>query len=304
MNQVVEKNPIVYARGNSVVANSRDVAEFFGKEHRNVMRAIDNLIAMEPELALNFERKQILIPIDNGGHRHIRSFDMDRDGFSLLAMGFTGKPALHWKLRYISAFNTMEAALRRAHDAERNDLPSAADNKVFGLSVSKVNSVARIVSVANAIYGPEAARALWEAEPGLPRLADKAVSALAGTADDDPVGCFRHLMRASAGNGRTVGQVLSLALHDKPAARALKDFGIAVDPREAPGFVAFANGHDFLARVFAETQWVGDWRIALAQLPGARPSRGNIAFGEGMSRAVLISRGEVLALLNPASALN
>lgn len=37
---------------------------------------------------------------------------MNRDGFSLLAMGFTGKKALEWKLKYINAFNEMERQLR------------------------------------------------------------------------------------------------------------------------------------------------------------------------------------------------
>lgn len=188
--------------------------------------------------------------------------------------------------------------------AEDEDLPSLADGKVFGLRVAKVNAAARMIAVANSIYGPEAARALWEAEPGLPRISGKAISVLAGTAEDDPVGCFRHLMRQAAGGGRSVGQMLSLGLHDRPAARALPDYGIAIDSREAAGFVAFANQHPFLARAFAETQWIGDWRVALAQLPGARPSRGMIGFGVCRSRAVLISRGEVLALLNPVSSLN
>ena len=174
---------------------------------------------------------------------------------------------------------------------EDEDLPSLADGKVFGIKVAKVNAAARMISVANAIYGPEAARALWEAEPGLPRLSAKALSSLAGTAEDDPVGCFRHLMRAATGGGQTMAKVLSLAMHDRLAARSLKDFGIAVDPQEAPGYVAFANQNAFLARHFADTQWIGDWRVALAQLPGARPSRGNITFGATTSRAVLVSRG-------------
>ena len=40
------------------------------------------------------------------------AFLMTRDGFALLAMGFTGKRALHWKLKYIEAFNAMENELR------------------------------------------------------------------------------------------------------------------------------------------------------------------------------------------------
>ena len=179
------------------------------------------------------------------------------------------------------------------------DLPAMADGKVFGMRVAKVNAAARLISCANAIFGPEAARALWAQEPGLPRLAGHGVSALAGTACDDPVGCFGHLLRQATGVGGTVGQMLGLAIHDKPAARKLKDFGLILDPGEAPGYLAIANQHPFLARAFAETQWIGDWRIALAQLPGARPSKGAMAFGSATSKAVLVSRGELIGLMNP-----
>lgn len=61
-------------------ANSRDVAEHFGKEHRNVMRDIDNLIRAEPSISLNFEK--VSTPSDTKvGPRFIHTFDMDRDGF-------------------------------------------------------------------------------------------------------------------------------------------------------------------------------------------------------------------------------
>ncbi|TIT24487.1 MAG: hypothetical protein E5W70_03585 [Mesorhizobium sp.] len=213
------------------------------------------------------------------------------------------KPAAKRFKKWVTA--EVLPALRRSGayvmTAEDEDLPSLADGKVFGMRVAKINAAARMISVANSIYGPAAARALWETEPGLPKLSQKAVSVLAGTADDDPVGCFHHLMRAAAGNGRTIGQVMSLAIHDRLAARGMKEFGIVIDPQEAPGMIAVANQHPFLARHFAETQWIGDWRIALAQLPGAKPSRGGIAFGTVVTKAVLISRGEVLALLNPVS---
>lgn len=43
-------------------------------------------------------------------------YEMDRDGFSLLAMGFTGEKALKWKLDYIRAFNTMESELKRIYE--------------------------------------------------------------------------------------------------------------------------------------------------------------------------------------------
>lgn len=108
-----ESEPIVFSKNGHVFANSRDVASFFEKEHRNVLASIDSLIEQEPRLALlNFQQGYYLL--ENTGKQQHRCFDMSRDGFTLLAMGFTGNKALKWKMRYIEAFNAMEAELRRA----------------------------------------------------------------------------------------------------------------------------------------------------------------------------------------------
>jgi Rha family phage regulatory protein len=78
-----------------VVADSRDVAAFFGKRHDNVVRDIDNLLKELGEGGLlNFEQTPYVDP-QNG--QTYRRFDMDRDGFTLLAMGFKGKKALDFR---------------------------------------------------------------------------------------------------------------------------------------------------------------------------------------------------------------
>lgn len=103
------RQPIVTIDDGKAFANSRDVAAFFEKEHSNVIRDIRNLIEKEPKLGLlNFEAIKFK-DLTGEGTAYYR---MDRDGFSLLAMGFTGTKALKWKLRYIEAFNIMEAELR------------------------------------------------------------------------------------------------------------------------------------------------------------------------------------------------
>lgn len=105
------RQPVVVVKDGEVFTNSRDVAAFFDKEHRGVLRDIDNLLKSEPDLGLhNFVQGSYTLS-GTGSQQH-RCFDMNRDGFTLLAMGFTGGKALKWKLRYIEAFNTMEAELR------------------------------------------------------------------------------------------------------------------------------------------------------------------------------------------------
>lgn len=64
---------------------------------------------------LNFEQTYYTHP-QNG--QQYRMYQMDRDGFTLLVMGYTGDKALYWKLQYIAAFNTMEEVLRERHPPE------------------------------------------------------------------------------------------------------------------------------------------------------------------------------------------
>lgn len=118
-----ERNPVVFEKEGEVFTNSRDVAAYFGKNHRDVMRAVDNLIQQEQELGLrNFAQGVYTLP-ETHDQQH-RCYDMDRDGFTLLAMGFTGAKALKWKLCYIEAFNAMEAELARQTAMAGFNIPS------------------------------------------------------------------------------------------------------------------------------------------------------------------------------------
>ena len=106
-----EQQPIVFIQNGEVFANSRDVAEYFGKQHRHIIRDIEKLIA---ERVPNFGQTVVYRENPSGGASiKSKAYNMDRDGFTLLAMSFSGKKALQFKLRYIEQFNAMEAELRR-----------------------------------------------------------------------------------------------------------------------------------------------------------------------------------------------
>ena len=96
------------------MTNSLLVAEKFGKEHCNVLKAIDNLILQTTnnQCEVIFDVTSIELPQPNGGVRKSKVYVMNRDGFSLLVMGFTGEKALRFKLDYITAFNRMEELIR------------------------------------------------------------------------------------------------------------------------------------------------------------------------------------------------
>lgn len=93
------------------MADSRNVAIMFGKRHDNVLRDIRGLLNFEDTpCARHFRASTHVDPRNGQTYPH---YLMDRDGFSLLAMGFTGARATRWKLAFIEAFSAMEAELRR-----------------------------------------------------------------------------------------------------------------------------------------------------------------------------------------------
>lgn len=102
--------PAVFNKNGQVMTNSRDIAAYFGKQHKNVLRDIDNLEYSETFTRLNYEPCETPHPTIKG--RMDRSFNMTRDGFTFLVMGFTGKEATRFKEAYIAQFNAMEATLR------------------------------------------------------------------------------------------------------------------------------------------------------------------------------------------------
>lgn len=127
MNELTQVPIQVYLSDNVPVVTSRNVAEYFHKRHDNVLRDIDNIISdmeeigyQNPKLGADIFNQNSKLRADMfheityraGTGKAYREFEMTRDGFTLLAMGFTGKEALGWKLKYIDAFNRMEEYIK------------------------------------------------------------------------------------------------------------------------------------------------------------------------------------------------
>lgn len=111
--QVVVENDLKNENG-QIVVSSRMVAERFGKQHKHVLDSIENITAEKSALMGTY-----FIPstYKAGTGKNYKEYLMTRDGFTLLAMGFTGKEALKFKLAYIEAFNKMEEALKNQQPA-------------------------------------------------------------------------------------------------------------------------------------------------------------------------------------------
>lgn len=99
---------LVEVKNDEVVTSSLQVAEVFEKNHRHVLRDVDNLKQDVPNFGQMFHESNE----PDSYSRNRRVYYMTRDGFALLAMGFTGKKALEFKLQYIDAFNRMEQTIK------------------------------------------------------------------------------------------------------------------------------------------------------------------------------------------------
>jgi anti-repressor protein len=102
---------LVIMKDQQALTTSLQVAEVFKKEHSKVMRSIENI-----RQAKNGESVVDELFVKSS-YRNLQNHEqpmyyINRDGFTLLAMGFTGKKAMEFKLKYIEAFNSMEAQIR------------------------------------------------------------------------------------------------------------------------------------------------------------------------------------------------
>lgn len=101
----------LFNKGGQIVVSSRTIADDFSKRHADVIRAIEEYLTDAEVRSLNCLIESSYI--DSKGEAR-KEYLITRDGFSLLIMGFKGKEALQWKLKYIEAFNKMEEIIKNS----------------------------------------------------------------------------------------------------------------------------------------------------------------------------------------------
>lgn len=100
--------PHVSVIDGQLTTTSRDIAEVFDRDHRNVVKRIAELDCTPEFRSANFSAHPYINPQNGQTYTEYR---ITRDGFSFLCMGFTGAKAAQWKERYISTFNEMAEKL-------------------------------------------------------------------------------------------------------------------------------------------------------------------------------------------------
>lgn len=166
---------LVLIRNDVAMCDSLQVAEKFHKRHDNVLRSIEGLLKNEE----THEMFILKTYVEEQNGQAYPMYYMNRDGFSLLAMGFTGKEALYWKLEYIKAFNTLEFMLLE------HQSPVWKDTRAYAKEIRKQEAEAIKELVEYAISnGSTHAKTYYTS---LSTLADKAAGIQRGKRDQSSI---------------------------------------------------------------------------------------------------------------------
>ena len=196
--------------------------------------------------------------------------EMTRDGFTLLAMGFTGKAAMAWKVRFIEAFNLMEAELAARTDEgiQTNLIPS------FGDDLGTRDKLT-LIRETRLLHGIPAGRRMWSML-AMPDVSGR--NAGVGLLADPGEGraCATYLLGLDVG-GRQVAGWLADGQDDV----RLNRLGLRV--REDGLFVGHAS------QVFAGSRWSGGrHRLALAALEGVHPNPAPLSLAGASMRGLVL----------------
>ena len=115
MNAIAHINDAVFIQDQQVKTTSLKVAELFNKQHKDVLRKLESLDCSPEFTSAHFCAHVQTIEIGNGASRESKYYEMTKDGFMFLVMGFTGAAAAKIKEAYINTFNQMAAMLYNLH---------------------------------------------------------------------------------------------------------------------------------------------------------------------------------------------
>lgn len=117
------QNQLVHQSGDRLIVTTLEISNRFGRQHKDVLHSIEKI-----ECSQEFRRRNFTpSSYSNSQNKAQPMFELTRDGFTFLCMGFTGSQAALWKERYIEAFNQMEAALHSNPPAHQQQLSLARE---------------------------------------------------------------------------------------------------------------------------------------------------------------------------------
>lgn len=232
--------PVGESAQGKIVTSSQAVAYYFEKDHGKVLRSIRSLLSFQETsegMTKNGHTPKWFYEYqytNEQNHQTYPAFLMTRDGFTLLAMGFTGKKALEWKIRYIQAFNEMERKLKEQENIKTQNCVLTSDSKTPDVAPPEVLAQARAKTMLMNARTRQAK--LWK------------------TLADESTGTYREICKVYAANILAGKEVLPLP---KPPEKLMT----ATELGEATGLTAMnvgllANKYNLKTAAFG--QWVYD----------------------------------------------
>ena len=230
--------PVGESAQGKIVTSSQAVAYYFEKDHGKVLRSIRSLLSFQETsegMTKNGHTPKWFYEYqytNEQNHQTYPAFLMTRDGFTLLAMGFTGKKALEWKIRYIQAFNEMERKLKEQENPTAQNC--TVNSKTPDVAPPEVLAQARVKTMLMNARTRQAK--LWK------------------TLADESTGTYREICKVYAANILAGKEVLPLP---KPPKKTMT----ATELGEATGLTAMnvgllANKYNLKTTAFG--QWVYD----------------------------------------------
>lgn len=120
---IIQQNVVYKTEKGTPVTDSLKVAQVFGKQHKNIMQAVRNILGSAENSAHRHWFYESTYLDAQGKPRPM--FIMNRDGFSLLAMGLTGAKAMQFKVGFIEQFNAMEKVVRQVQQVPTPAIPQS-----------------------------------------------------------------------------------------------------------------------------------------------------------------------------------
>lgn len=241
-------NLVTINQNNQAVTTSLMVAETFNKQHKGILKSIKNLDIPEDFNERNFAPVKYL---DKKGEER-PMYEITRDGFTLLAMGFTGAKAMEFKIKYINAFNEMAemiAAQRLEDDMEIDDIALKYDEG----SINVAEFELRAVKVIAQLFGRDVAKQAYMSSKYLP----KPTFVVAGSHENSALAALEHLKTM------LVAHYPLPKLVQTRCCEILKSY----DMDFADHMLLIATSGHAVNAHFAQTRWARSWIKALCELP-------------------------------------
>lgn len=206
---------LVIMRNKSAVTTSLVVAEVFGKEHKHVLESIKNLTVENSAVRKMFAEGVY----KNERNREYPMYYMNRDGFSLLVMGYTGKEALKFKLSFIDQYNRMEEYIT---NQKRITSTPTGRKESFEMALTGVEYAARILrtdTTSNIKMLEDAHKEFGVTTAALPDYVDEEVTRSLTSLLND----YGKPMSAIKANNKLI-QLGLLEIKERPSTKGTKEF--------------------------------------------------------------------------------